>query len=721
MSVPIDQEEDQDSGDSRQLLSSWLDNYIAGRCDRAQMHSSFLEVCRANPEAQWDALALLDQYQRRGRVDIALARSLKADIAQLVFGVANQASAAAPRPPEDPTETTGSRWRKAAAQREREPPSPTRDPVAEPTLLRREFDPATRPPQVERAERVERSNAANNSPGPFAPVMTAATFTLGSVLRERYELVDLLRPGRVGTVYKALDRHRAHLPQPARYVAIKVLKFNDSDRSDSVSDLEREAYHAQSLSHPNIVRVFDFDRHGGAYFLVMELLEGELLSAMLQRYNGAPVPREQAFNIIGSLGAALQYAHRRGVAHGDVKPANIMMTNIGDLKLLDFGFARRQPFDPWVGEATSDERTIASTPAYASAERVNGEEPQSSDDLYSLACIAYELLSGQHPFGGRSAPLARAHGREAQRPAGLKDSQWMALQTALRWGRGERRIEVNALVTALGCHPATTDTSTPRERIRERVEIGAPSNWPMLAGVAALLVVAVGVTLWVATANGPEAAPKVQSAARRTPAELVPAPEPIAAVQELTPAASNSSPAPVESPPSASSKAPASAAQTASFTSNPSPVTAPPSASVSKGAPSSTSTLHPGAGTAGAANDSGGAGPGTLQFEKDTYATTESDGVVKLTVRRTGDVNREARFQWRLQSNSAEAGQDFAAIGPMIDRIPAGSRTAVVSIPLVRDSISENTELFLVELQQVDGGPAIGEQSTAAVIIVDDD
>jgi hypothetical protein len=114
-------------------------------------------------------------------------------------------------------------------------------------------------------------------------------------------------------------------------------------------------------------------------------------------------------------------------------------------------------------------------------------------------------------------------------------------------------------------------------------------------------------------------------------------------------------------------------------------------------------------------------GPGVVQFDKDTYATTESDGIVKLTIRRTGDLNREARFQWRLQSNSAEAGADFAALGPMVDRVPAGSRTTVLSIPLVRDSVSENTELFLVELSQVSGGPAIGEQASAAVIIVDDD
>jgi hypothetical protein len=718
MSVPIDQEADQDSGDSRELLSSWLDNYIAGRCDRAQMHSSFLEVCRTNPEAQWDALALLDQYQRRGRVDVGLARSLKADIAQLVFGVANQASAA-PRPPDDPTETTGSRWRRAAAQREREKP-PSRDPGTEPTLLRRDFDPPpTRPPQA------PRSSAA------FASGMTAATFTLGSALRERYELVDLLRPGRVGTVYKALDRHRAHLPQPARYVAIKVLKFNETDRGDSVLDLEREAYHAQSLSHPNIVRVFDFDRHGGAYFLVMELLEGELLSAMLQRYNGAPLPREQALGIIGSLGAALQYAHRRGVAHGDVKPANIMMTNIGELKLLDFGFARRQPFDPWVGEATPDERTIASTPAYASAERVNGEEPQASDDLYSLACIAYELLSGQHPFGGRSAPLARAQGREPQRPAGLRDSQWMALQTALRWGRGDRRIDVNDLVMALGRNPAATDAAASRERPNKDTVHGGVPQWAMMVGIAALLVAAVGVTLWIATGKGfdapgplgsvaapaQKAAVPAQSSAQQASATIEPGPEWAVAQSAATPSTAST--------PSTAAQFNLRPAGTVGANSEPAsqPVADVPAAPVAGGTTPATE-VAPAPNTVARTEDAGqgaSAGPGVVQFDKDTYATTENDGMVKLIVRRTGDLNREARFQWRLQSNSAEAGQDFADLGTTVDRIAPGSRTTILSIPLVRDSVSENTELFLVELSRVDGGPGIGEQSIAAVIIVDDD
>lgn len=707
MSVPIDQEQDQDSGDSRELLSGWLDNYIAGRCDRAQMHSSFLEVCRTNPEAQWDALALLDQYQRRGRVDLALARSLKADIAQLVFGVANQNSAA-PRQQDDPTETTGSRWRKAAAQHE----SQASDPGAEPTLLRRELGPLTRPVPNERS----------SAPGSFSAVMTAATFTLGSVLRERYELVDLLRPGRVGTVYKALDRHRMHLPQPARYVAIKVLRFSDADRADSVVELEREAYHAQALSHPNIVRVFDFDRHGGAYFLVMELLEGELLSAMLQRYNGAPVPREQAFGIIGSLGAALQYAHRRGVAHGDVKPANIMLTNIGDAKLLDFGFARRQPFDPWMAETTSDERTIASTPAYASAERVNGEEPQASDDLYSLACIAYELLSGQHPFGGRSAPLARAHGREPQRPSGLQDAQWQALQMALRWSRADRRLDVSEFVAAMGCTPAAQESAAPRPRSKERPESAPRLSLNTAVAIGVLLAMGVGAALWFADGVEPGSGNAVPTAAAPAPAveqsagqgpiqEITEAPLPGAMVAQQ-PAA------PVEATPGAEVTAGAAGASVQEGVSlvSAAPVAAGAAPSAGPGA-----SVAPAVPAPTQAPERTNLGPGVVQFDKDTYATTESEGIVKLTVRRSGDLSREARFQWRLQSNSAEAGLDFAALGTMVDRIPAGSRTMVLSVPLVRDSNSENTELFLVELSRVDGGPAIGELASAAVIIVDDD
>ena len=115
------------------------------------------------------------------------------------------------------------------------------------------------------------------------------------------------------------------------------------------------------------------------------------------------------------------------------------------------------------------------------------------------------------------------------------------------------------------------------------------------------------------------------------------------------------------------------------------------------------------------------AGPAIVSFDKDTYVATESDGSVKLTVKRTGNLSKPATFHWALLSNSAEGGSDFAAIGPGTEQIPAGARTAVVTVPLVSDAVKENTELFLVELSVDEDGPQLGEVARAAVIIVDDD
>jgi hypothetical protein len=122
-----------------------------------------------------------------------------------------------------------------------------------------------------------------------------------------------------------------------------------------------------------------------------------------------------------------------------------------------------------------------------------------------------------------------------------------------------------------------------------------------------------------------------------------------------------------------------------------------------------------------AADQAEAAAPSTIQFDKDTYVASEGDGMVKLTVKRTGSTKREAVFRWSLQPNSAEAGNDYAAIGPLTERIPAGSRTAVLTVPLVDDKVPERTEMFMVELNQEEGGPPLGALARAVVIIVDDD
>lgn len=690
MSVSIDKDAADGNSDARGVLASWLDDYTAGRCDRADMQASFLEICRGNPEAPWDALALLDQYQRRGRVDVALARSLKADIAQLVFGMANQTEASTQEARDVSLDTTGARWRKLAEEREKaapaaEPPS-IHDVHFDPTQFRRDFDPLTRPP------------ASQPTPPPAAERPSAQR----GVLRERYELQTMLGRGNAGTVYKALDRHRAHLADSAQCVALKVLKLNYRQHPDALAELEREFHQAQSLSHQNIVSMFDLDRDADTYFLVMELLEGELLADVLRRLDRRTMARDRALGIVGSVGAALAHAHRRDIVHGDLKPRNVMITLAGDVKVLDFGFARSQPLEPWIGDAAGE--GPAHTPAYASTERVNGQELHASEDVYSLACIAYELLSGQHPYGGRSAPLARAHGREPERIASLSHKQWSALRTALRWSRDERQVDVMGLLAALGCAEVPQQISRPYELVPDdTADAGRPGRRKL--AVAALLILATAAAVavffserWLPAKTQAVAVPELRNA---LPTEEVEQPRIATAPPEQ---AAPPAPPPVTEPHAAIAAATA-------------PAAAPPRAEPAPPRPAPAKEN-----AAAAATEAKAArGKELIQFDKDTYVATESDGSVTLTVRRTGSTDDEALFRWSLQPNSAEAGNDYAAIGPGIERIPAGSRTAVLTIPLVSDAIAENTELFLVELSAVEGGPALGELSRAAVILVDDD
>jgi hypothetical protein len=713
MNVSIDKEGGDGGESPRAVLSGWLNDYSAGRCERADMQASFLDICKSNPEAPWDALALLDQYQRRGRIDAALARTLKSDIAQLVFGASNQTEGpreATPRKEEDAANTTGSGWRKRSEPPSAVPPVRKQESGADPTLFRRDFDPPAKPPP-RTPQIAERPVAVTPTPAAVAAAVHQHAADVGpaapgAVLRERYELLEIIGRGKVGTVYKAFDRHRSHLPGPARYVAVKVLRAKFKGQSEAAAALERESYEAQSLSHPNIVSVFDLDRHGETYFIVMELLEGELLSSVLRWLDGRPLARARALSIIGTIGGALAHAHQRNIVHADLKPANVMVTNAGELKLLDFGFARRHSVDPWISESAAEDMAPSSSPAYASSERVNGEEPQPGDDIYSLACIAYELLAGVHPFGGRSAPLARAHGRDPARIAGLTNKQWYALQNALAWNRAERRIDVVELTAALGCPPPAQRVGSPQELIAAGGKSGGGSRaWVVL--LAIMTLAATGAIVWwqfsdligprlgigLAPASMEEGvAPSSSSATNSAAASSAPA------ETEIRESDAVSQPVVVPAAPEPTRAAPA--------------ATAPKSSE----APS-TVTVTP---TDQSAESSAGAAM-SVEFDKDTFVATESDGTVRLSVKRVGGIKRAARFRWTLHSNSAEAGADFAGIGPAVEEIPAGVRSAVLTIPLVNDGLVENTELFLVELSPVEGGPTIGEQARAAVILVDDD
>ena len=254
------------------------------------------------------------------------------------------------------------------------------------------------------------------------------------MLRQRYVLERELGRGGMGTVYRALDRNKEDLPPPNRYVAVKVLREEFAHRPDALQALRREAHQAQALSHPGIVNVFDFDHDGDVYFITMELLEGELLSDLIQRIRPGKLPRQAATDILRDLGNAVAYAHSRGVLHMDLKPGNVMITTQGDVRVLDFGLAHPHVTEPWISDHPPPFH--AATPTYASCEQLDGAAPDLRDDVFSLACMAYELLSGEHPFGRCSAREARDQGQRPRRIRGLSRREWRTLRQGLAWTQG---------------------------------------------------------------------------------------------------------------------------------------------------------------------------------------------------------------------------------------------------------------------------------------------
>jgi predicted Ser/Thr protein kinase len=263
---------------------------------------------------------------------------------------------------------------------------------------------------------------------------------VGDTLNGRFVLEECIGIGGMGTVYKALDLRKLEASDRKPYIAIKVLNVQFRGHPKSLIALQREARKAQMLAHPNIVSVYDFDRDGSMVYLTMEYLSGNPLSRIVRTAGFHGLPYNEAMRIINGVGNALAYAHERGFVHCDLKPANVFLTDRGDVKVIDFGIARvfQKPEDD--GEATVfDAGSLGGmTPAYASPEVIERLDPDPRDDIYALGCIAYELLTGRHPFDRSSSTQARNSGMKPKRPSGLGYRQWRALKGALAFNRAAR-------------------------------------------------------------------------------------------------------------------------------------------------------------------------------------------------------------------------------------------------------------------------------------------
>lgn len=261
------------------------------------------------------------------------------------------------------------------------------------------------------------------------------------VLNNRFVLDSIISGGGMGTVYKARDLRKVEANDANPFVAVKVLNQDFKNHPDAFVTLQREASRSQVLAHPNIVLVHDFDRDGDVIYMTMQLLEGMDLEAYIKSQTGRGVALNEALPIIKDYCAALIYAHAKKIVHSDLKPGNIFITEQG-AKVLDFGIARFS-----AGNQRKDSFDAGSlgalTPAYASLEMLNGEAPDQSDDVYAVAVIAYELISGKHPFQRKSAQEALRENLKPERLENLNKRQWQALESALQLKRSERTATVS--------------------------------------------------------------------------------------------------------------------------------------------------------------------------------------------------------------------------------------------------------------------------------------
>jgi diguanylate cyclase (GGDEF)-like protein len=204
----------------------------------------------------------------------------------------------------------------------------------------------------------------------------------------RYEILEVLGRGAMGTVYKAYD------PLIERFVAIKTINLqvlSETERAEYEARFYQEAKAAGRLNHPNIVTIYDLGESGDVAYIAMELMEGRELQEMI--YGKRHLLITDALNIAIQIAAGLSYAHQQGVVHGDIKPSNIMILGDDLVKIADFGIARMAS-----STEAKQEDAIFGTPPYMSPEQIQGKSIDARSDIYSLGVVLYYLLTDRLPF-----------------------------------------------------------------------------------------------------------------------------------------------------------------------------------------------------------------------------------------------------------------------------------------------------------------------------------
>jgi serine/threonine protein kinase len=495
----------------------------------------------------------------------------------------------------------------------------------------------------------------------------------GTVLCDRYLLEQVIGCGGTAIVFRARDMSSAKGTGPNMQVAIKTPRPELGDPTRAAMRLKHEFEHAKLLSHPSIVRVLDLHEDEGRCFMTMELVQGKLLSQMLRDWTMIPVPL--AYKILRQCAEALQYAHSQNVVHGDFKPGNVFITPEEGVRIVDFGTA--------IGPGTSDSRIPAGTPTYASPEVLEGATPDRRDDVFSFACVAYELLTGQHPFGRQPSLQARDEGKIPPRAWNLSTPQWLSLLSALSWKREQRPDSVEELLTRLMAEQPLAATPAPVHVDPEEVVpaelpadlIPKQRSWGFFAFIACAL-------LLTYFAFQRQNAPNDAEAPAITPAAAAPsAPAPAPTTQpELETSTPSTHIEPVEATDASTAAAPAAAA-------------------AKPRAPAAISEIS---------------------FESTTIVTSEMSVAAVFLIKRSQPLSGRVSVSWRAVSGTADAGIDFASDAAGTVTFADGQAQRAIYVPLRNDLIKEQDETFYVELFAPKSA-RLGKEARAQAIIRDDD
>lgn len=494
------------------------------------------------------------------------------------------------------------------------------------------------------------SPAVAGSPGddPFQP---------GTTLCGRYLLDRVVGRGGFSQVLRALDLDRQAAGDAEPWVAIKALRPEHRGSLAAARRLAGEYEVLRRLTHPGVVRVFGLAAEGDHVFEVMELLDGSSLATRLAQGDG-PMSRDEARRVLRSCAAALDWVHQRGFVHGDVKPGNIFVTSAGDARLLDFGGT---PSGPETGVAVGPDESLFATPAYASPQVLSGLPPGAADDLYSFACVAFQLLAGAHPFGRTNAREAQERGLQPVSPAALGDATAAALARGLAFQREDRPASASALLDGVF-------DARPVPRAEPSRAASSATRWRGPAALAALaaLVIAVAWNAW-----------------------------------PRDPARTNTAPVVI----------PAQPAATAHGADDPSSAPADGKRLGDTEAPPALTRLAP-ARTDRPAGQQVAFGNGSLVASRKAIAAA-------VPIRRRGEPEGILRVRWRIEEGSARAGQDFS--GPLSGTVvlAVGQRASTLFVPLVPGAGSAGDAGFVVVLEGIDGPARAGDVTRVNVTLRD--